>query len=121
MTGCLWTTPVTPPAKSRQPKPDLLTAWDPAILRDEMAASVPLGMRRGTRMPPPTGHSVHREAETANKVLAALTEPLTSAQVADKLEMPRRTAAATLCQLKDQGQVRRTHRVGRSWIWERVE
>jgi hypothetical protein len=109
------------PPRIHQPKPDVLTAWDPAILREEMAASVPLGMRRGTRMPPPTGHSVHREAETANKVLAALTEPLTSAQVADKLEMPRRTAAATLCQLKDQGHVRRTHRAGRSWIWERVE
>jgi predicted Rossmann fold nucleotide-binding protein DprA/Smf involved in DNA uptake len=109
------------PPRIRQPKPDVLTAWDPAILREEMAASVRQDMRKSTRMPPPTGHSVHREAETANKVLAALNNPLTSAQVADKLGMPRRTAAATLCQLKDQGQVRRTHRVGRSWIWERVE
>jgi len=118
---CLWTMPTTPAPRKRAAQRDLLTRWNPETLAEEMAVSVRQDMRKSTRMPPPTGHSVHREAETANKVLAALTEPLTSAQIADKLGMPRRTAAATLCQLKDQGQVRRTHRVGRSWIWERVE
>ena len=105
------------PPRQRKPKTDPLTAWDHDTLREEMAASVPQEMRKGKRFPPPTGFGANRQGESMDKVLAALTTPLTTDQLVDILDMNKRTVAHALQMLAGEGKAKREGKLGHSWLW----
>jgi len=116
----LWTMPRTAPAKPRQAKVDKLTEWDPARLRDEMAASVRDSDKRKDRDPNSYHGNSRRPPKLAPLIMEALTYPMTAKEIADIIGTRQDAANHALVRMAREGLVERVEKVGYSMLWGKV-